>query len=354
MTPFRVSVHSPQKHYKLGGIEEYTVFYVTSTFPSQDRELEQERPQSESSISLPYDPAENEDETGAVLTVARRFNQFAWLATVLSRRYPALALPALPEKQYAGRFSPAFIETRRTDLQLWLSRTTRHPVLRYDDALMLFLSEGDDAEWKKRAQMILSQSRSHAPASFFAQTWHPEFNFDAAEAALECAAMEKFEAANEKAINGAFSVPHNLNGSSGLISAWRALREEQVSASQAHKEISFALLRLIKGAHSAEVSAQASAIASPRGPPMGNVGKRGATGTNNEDGAWCWRENCQECVALTKALQGTAECMQEIGKIHEDHASTGMLRRQEGIKDVSRSHAQLGVSGHSWRQVIRF
>ncbi|KDN42846.1 hypothetical protein K437DRAFT_248761 [Tilletiaria anomala UBC 951] len=338
--PFVVSVHSPQKRFKMSGIQEYTVFHVTSTFPpeaAEEDEYNKEGTQTDAEGELPYDPAEMPDAVGAILTVVRRFNQFVWLATVLGRRYPALALPALPEKQYSGRFSASFIETRRVDLQLWLSRIARHPILRYDDALMLFLSESDEIEWKRQAQGYLTETRSYNPATLFAQTWHPEFNIDAAEAALESDAVDRFEAANEKAINGMFRVPANLNGSLGVMPAWRAFRDDAVSTSQAHRELSFALLRLIKGHLAADAGALQTSF--QHGPPMGNVGRRSDSGVNNEQGAWCWRDGCIECIGLTKALQGTAECLQEIADIHEEHARLDMLRQHERLKDVSRMHA---------------
>ena len=342
--PFFVSVHNPQKRFKMSGMHEYTVFSVTTVFPREDgaRSISEDAADSQ----LPHDPNQAPEEVAAQLTVVRRFNQFAWLATVLQRRYPALLLPGLPEKQYAGRFSSAFIETRRADLQLWLGRISRHPVLRYDDALMLFLSEPDDTEWKKRAHSILASTRDHKPSTFFAQTWHPEFNVDAAEAALAADSLEKFEAAAEKAINGSFRVAGNANGSLGVLPAWKEFREGAISTSQTHKELSYALLRLIKGLDGAEISS--STHAPGKIPPLGQMGKRSANGTNNEHGAWCWREDCAQCVGLTKALQGTAECLQEIAEIHEGYARQESLRLHERLKDVSRTHANAQVSATCW------
>ena len=78
------------------------------------------------------------------VTVQRRFSHFVALHTALSRRLPGIALPPLPEKQYAGRFSQAFIEARRGDLERYIGRVIRHPVARYAEVLTFFLSCVDD------------------------------------------------------------------------------------------------------------------------------------------------------------------------------------------------------------------
>ncbi|CAJ0630667.1 2328_t:CDS:2 [Entrophospora sp. SA101] len=71
---FKVLVHNPEKRVKLGGVQEYTIFYVTSLFTE-----------------------------GAQVTVERRFSQFEWLHRHLAAKFSAFILPPLPEKQYAGK-----------------------------------------------------------------------------------------------------------------------------------------------------------------------------------------------------------------------------------------------------------
>ena len=122
--PFRILVHSPAKR-KSHLTGSYTVYSVTSLFRPPDSE----------------DDPETESHR---VTVQRRFSHFVALHTALSRRLPGIALPPLPEKQYAGRFSEAFIEARRWDLERYIGRIVRHPVVRYAEVLTFFLScEGD-------------------------------------------------------------------------------------------------------------------------------------------------------------------------------------------------------------------
>ncbi len=177
-------------------MQEYTIYYVTSTYPAED--------QQEASISggrgrIPYDPLGGPHPPGAQVTVIRRFTQFEWLHQVLAKHYSALLIPPLPEKQYSGRFASDFIETRRADLEMWMSRLVRHPVLRYSDAIRFFLSCEDEVGWRRYAADLLRDGFISQPSNdkrnkggIFAQTWHPEFNFDSTEAALEADRMEAF------------------------------------------------------------------------------------------------------------------------------------------------------------------
>ncbi|KAG1823068.1 hypothetical protein EV424DRAFT_788466 [Suillus variegatus] len=43
-------------------------------------------------------------------------------------------------------------------------------------------------------------------------------------------------------------------------------------------------------------------------------------GLLNEEGAWCWREGCQGCLKLTKAMQKTSDGLQIVADLYEDHA----------------------------------
>lgn len=41
-------------------------------------------------------------------------------------------------------------------------------------------------------------------------------------------------------------------------------------------------------------------------------------GLLNDDGAWCWRDDCQDCLKLTKAVQKTAETLQGVADLYDD------------------------------------
>lgn len=55
-------------------------------------------------------------------------------------------------------------------------------------------------------------------------------------------------------------------------------------------------------------------------------------GLLNNDGAWCWRDDCQDCLQLTKAVQKTAETLQSVADLYDDHVSAKLLDVQLSTK----------------------
>ena len=80
---------------------------------------------------------------------------------------------------------------------------------------------------------------------------------------------------------------------------------------------SHALLRLVSG------------LAQPITPPSGIVGEESNNRIGrlrhrahlhcmqNEDGAFCWRDGCEECLSLTKATQATSEALATLSDLYE-------------------------------------
>lgn len=135
--PFRVLVHSPSKRTSaLSGA--FTVYSVTSLFhPTPISESDEDGELgSEYQSTAPISPTR--------ITVHRRFSHFVILHMALTRRLPGIALPPLPEKQYAGRFSEDFVEARRGDLERYIGRVVRHPVARYAEVVTFFLGCEND------------------------------------------------------------------------------------------------------------------------------------------------------------------------------------------------------------------
>ncbi|KAF2674922.1 Phox-like protein [Microthyrium microscopicum] len=83
-------------------------------------------------------------------TVRRRFTDFLFLSTTLSREYPAVAVPPLPEKHNTAylrggaRFTSDFTERRARSLHRFLRRIALHPELRRAAVLLQFL---ESPEW---------------------------------------------------------------------------------------------------------------------------------------------------------------------------------------------------------------
>ncbi|KAG0020541.1 hypothetical protein BGZ80_004028 [Entomortierella chlamydospora] len=226
---FKVRVHDPETRRKMVGMQEYTLFQVTSTFTQ-----------------------------GVSVTVERRYSQFEWLYERLVKKFGALILPPLPEKQYAGK-------------------------------------SNDDGDWK-RAEKKFDNDRITGTA-FFQHVFHPDFNVN------EDGDIDLVERFNAHCKGTERLMPF-------LMDATMAYKEGISDSQFRYKRFGLALLNLI------------------------STTKDGPENQTLNDGlAWCWRENCADCLRLTKAMQTTAETMQLMADVHQTHITEGCLPWQETIKE---------------------
>jgi len=77
-------------------------------------------------------------------SVVRRFNDFVWLCDQLAVACPGAVIPALPDKQVMGKFTPDFVESRRRALERFITRVASHPQLVYASAFVSFLQADDN------------------------------------------------------------------------------------------------------------------------------------------------------------------------------------------------------------------
>ncbi|KAH9956493.1 hypothetical protein BC827DRAFT_1230696 [Russula dissimulans] len=314
--PFRVLVHSPSKRTStLSGA--YVVYSVSSLFDA---------PTSEPSDAESADSVSSSPNATRII-VHRRFSHFVVLHSALTRRLPGIALPPLPEKHYAGRFSDDFVEARRGDLERYLARIVRHPVVRYAEILTFFLSCESEQEWKRH----LPEHLALPPAgpSFYLNVLHPDFNFDGEEA--------------EEAV-GRFDVHTRAvdTGVQGLRNVFPQIRQARVEMSKAERLLSYSLLSLITAKPiatlpSAGVTTREEDLyfESDKEESSESEEHKKAKGYVNEQGAWCWREGCEDCLKLTRALQKTSETMQSVADLYDDHARRTQLVTHEALKSVA-------------------
>jgi len=77
--------------------------------------------------------------------VLRRYRDFAWLHTALSKERPGAVVPPMPEKNAVTRFDSHFVEDRRSHLEHFLRRADVHPELHDTRCLDAFLRADDAA-----------------------------------------------------------------------------------------------------------------------------------------------------------------------------------------------------------------
>ncbi|TVY85330.1 Sorting nexin-4 [Lachnellula suecica] len=105
-------------------------------------------------------------------SVRRRFTDFVFLYKMLSKEYPACAVPPLPDKhkmEYVrgDRFGTDFTSRRANSLHRFLTRLALHPVLRRSALLIIFLESSDwNATMKSRPNRGSSASEQGATGVF--------------------------------------------------------------------------------------------------------------------------------------------------------------------------------------------
>lgn len=99
--------------------------------------------------------------TQAFSAVLRRYSDFLWLHERLQVERAGAIVPPVPDKQPVGRFSPAFVEARRRELERFLRRVAVHPELQDCACLDTFLRADDvtfQAAKHSKTNVVLQQS----------------------------------------------------------------------------------------------------------------------------------------------------------------------------------------------------
>lgn len=165
--PFNASVHSAKTVYQ--GQTGYTLFQVSSF----------------KSVSVRTDLDDPSTDV-AWVTVGRRFSHFAALEEALRRQYGGLVIPPLPDRRFLGRFDAGFVEQRQNDLERWLCRVLRHPVLRDSQALEIFLTS------QVESLQLLQTLHGFNKRLLFEHIFHDEFAAEVGICSDEGASFEMF------------------------------------------------------------------------------------------------------------------------------------------------------------------
>nr|XP_042908900.1 sorting nexin lst-4 isoform X2 [Parasteatoda tepidariorum] len=116
MSPYTVIVDSPNKKSKLKGLKSFIAYQLIPSFNN--------------------------------IAVSRRYKHFDWLHERLEEKFSLIPIPPLPDKQISGRYEKDFIDHRKNQLQMWVNRICRHPVLSQCEVWMHFLTCTDEKRWK--------------------------------------------------------------------------------------------------------------------------------------------------------------------------------------------------------------
>lgn len=148
--PYSCQVASPKKEAKFKGLKSFIAYQLTPSFNN--------------------------------IQVSRRYKHFDWLQSRLEIKFINIPIPPLPDKQISGRYQEDFIRHRLAQLQLWVDRICRHPVLAQSDVWMHFMTCTDDKRWKQGKRR--AEKDEFVGASFF-------YSIQAPSEPLDCKKIDK-------------------------------------------------------------------------------------------------------------------------------------------------------------------
>lgn len=97
-------------------------------------------------------------------TVLRRFSDFDWVSNVMAQDNPGVIIPAMPEKQTVGRFSPEFIEARRRGLERFMAKIAAHATLSESKHFISFLTV-DQVAFKFAKDTVKQEKAAEKPST---------------------------------------------------------------------------------------------------------------------------------------------------------------------------------------------
>jgi len=122
--PYSCKIGDPKKGTKFLGAKDFILYPVTPSFSN--------------------------------IQVQRRYKHFDWVFSQLRGKFGSvIAIPPLPEKQITGRFQDDLIGQRKVQLQSFVDRVSRHPVLANSEVWKHFITQTDEKRWtqgKRKAE----------------------------------------------------------------------------------------------------------------------------------------------------------------------------------------------------------
>lgn len=224
-------------------------------------------------------------------SVERRYSHWIPLDAVLRRQFSGLGLPELPPKRMPLLRTSGFNDSRQRDLQRYLSRITRHPVVRNQPVVRAFL-ELDEEKYAASIPELVRQAG--LSSAMFSRVFHDDLfgdDLDAAEA--EVSAFREFAGRVERG---------------GIVREIDAALASYRDASTAHSDALRAVGRSLWSVCGAEA---------------------------------CWRPDCDRCRMLRASLQSVAESVATVSATTE--VSVGaLLHPQELAREIAapRTHAR--------------
>ncbi|GAA5928559.1 uncharacterized protein JCM15063_003910 [Sporobolomyces koalae] len=318
--PFWVRIHSPRKVSPFGE-QSYTTFQLTTYFPRTFLDPGESGSTSSSSAS-----------TVESITVARRYSDFVSFHESLAAHFQILSLPQLPPKVFGStRFSQDFIEERRRNLERWVEKIGKHPVLRDSELVRGFLSM---TEIRDLRALLAHTDAASAEPLFFARVFHPEFNIDVNEAEDIGVSFETEAKAIE--ISGGWTE------ASASLNNYRQMLNGKSGAGQANslQTCATTLAQVVSASALFPASYDASLAFNPEELDQAGEERGRRRIQRNREGALSWTEPDPDAFATTKAVQATAEHLDEISEAIDFTARVDLEHVELVLQELARPAAQ--------------
>jgi sorting nexin-9/18/33 len=115
----------------------------------------------------------------------------------------SIPIPPLPDKQISGRYQQDFIRHRLNQLQLWVNRICRHPVLSQSDVWMHFMICTDEKRWKTGKRR--AEKDDFTGASFFFTVQPPNQPLEVKAVEKQTEQFNKFVAKMDESVKHLFN-----------------------------------------------------------------------------------------------------------------------------------------------------
>lgn len=177
--PFKITVPSYSQRKVAKGRGEFTVFQIVSSINAPTRlPTTEEQPESTDGTASEVKEATSGEQDIRHIAVDRRYTHFQHLHTILKASLPLLSIPDLPEKRLTGNFNADFLNSRRRDLERYLSRLTRHNLIRSNKAFLDFLGCENEEVYDANLPRSLMQALRMEPERFFTKIKYASEHFD--------------------------------------------------------------------------------------------------------------------------------------------------------------------------------
>ncbi|EDO17419.1 hypothetical protein Kpol_1037p15 [Vanderwaltozyma polyspora DSM 70294] len=119
------------------------------------------------------------DMTSSNNSVVRRYSDFIWLQEILIKIYPFRLIPELPPKKIGSsqNLDRVFMERRRRGLKRFINLILKHPLLKNDKFVNIFLTFNSDINSYKKQNNFNAEDEltTKELSPFFKKIWKKEF-----------------------------------------------------------------------------------------------------------------------------------------------------------------------------------